>query len=94
MRVWWWIIHTSPGRPHNLRVYRSDSPTITPGGSLSAPRGFVGTQICIELLRTKKKQYNRKTILHTHTHTLPILEHFLVRHNSNFKQIKYLYLVG
>jgi hypothetical protein len=34
---------TSLGSPHNLRGYKSDSGTIMPGGSLSAPFGFVGT---------------------------------------------------
>lgn len=37
--------------PHNLRWYKSDSDAIIPGGSLSAPRGFVGTQIWINYTR-------------------------------------------
>lgn len=34
---------TSLGSPHNLRGKRSVSETTMPGGSLSAPLGFVGT---------------------------------------------------
>lgn len=44
MNIFW---HTSSGFPHNLCWYKFDSDTTIPGGSLSAPFGFVVSYIYI-----------------------------------------------
>lgn len=43
------LVKSSFGLPHNLRKYKSDSALTIPGGSLSAPRGFDGTQIFFDV---------------------------------------------
>lgn len=56
--------------PHNLRRKKSEVASMIPGGSLSAPLGFVGSQICIQITKytvnATGKNYKQYIISHSH----------------------------